>query len=68
MQIKTKQEQNEVERSLPGWKCVSFGYVPYTEEDIYVFEKVFKSEIDWTEFLNSESTKKTIEMRDVTND
>ena len=68
IQIKTNKEQNKLEELLPGWACVSFGYVPKTNEDIYVFEKEFKSEFDWTKFLNSDKLNTLIEMREITND
>ncbi len=67
IQIRTQDGQDEIQEALPGWVCVSFGYVPKTSEDIYVFEKEFKSEIDWTNFLNSDKLKETIEMREVLN-
>jgi len=68
LQIKTDKEQRKLEEALPGWNCVSYGYVPKTEEDIYVFERVFSSELDWTNFLNSDKISSLIEMREVTND
>ena len=68
IQMKTKVEQHMIEELLDGWKCVSYGYVPKTEEDIYVFEKSFNTENDWTTFLESDKINKLIEMREVTND
>ena len=67
LQIRTAQEQKKIEEILPGWECVCFGYVPKTSEDIYVFEKYFESETDWSRFLNSDSLNMLIEMREVTN-
>ena len=68
LQIQTTEPQTEIEQVLPGWLCVSFGYVPRTSEDIYVFEKEFKSEIDWTNFLNSDKVNRLIEMKEIVND
>ena len=68
IQIKTDEEQEKLEQILSGWTCVSFGYAPKTSEDIYVFEKRFESDIDWTSFLNSDRINKLIEMREITND
>lgn len=68
LQVKTKTEQKEIEQALPGWRCVSYGYVPRTEEDIYVFEKIFNSERDCRKFLNSAKTSDKLEMREVKND
>tara|TARA_R100000005_G_C4996141_1_gene202988 strand:+ start:2296 stop:2556 length:261 start_codon:yes stop_codon:yes gene_type:complete len=68
LQIKTSEEQRKIEEILPGWNCVSYGYVPKTEEDIYVFEKKFKSENDWTDFLKSDTLSEQIEMKEVLND
>ena len=65
MQIKTSKEQRKLEEALPGWQCVSYGYVPSTSEDIYVFEKKFESEIDWKEFMDSDKIKNLIEMKEV---
>lgn len=65
MQIKTSKEQSKLEEALPGWRCVSYGYVPNTSEDIYVFEKKFESEIDWKEFMDSDKIKNLIEMKEV---
>ena len=67
LQIRTTQEQRKIEEFLPGWTCVSFGYVPKTSEDIYVFEKSFESEVDWTNFLNSDKVNALIEMKEVSN-
>lgn len=68
LQIKTNKEQYKLEEALPGWNCVSYGYIPKTSEDIYVFERVFDSEFDWTNFLNSDKVSQLIEMREVSND
>ena len=65
MQIKTNKEQRKLEEALPGWQCVSYGYVPNTSEDIYVFEKKFESEIDWKEFIDSDKIRSLIEMKEV---
>ena len=65
MQIKTSKEQRKLEEALPGWQCVSYGYVPSTSEDIYVFEKKFESEIDWKEFMDSDKIKNLREMIEV---
>ena len=64
LQLRTNRDQEEVENILPGWECVSFGYVPHTQEDILVFEKDFKSEMDWTKFLKSDTIIETIEMKE----
>lgn len=68
VQIKTTKEQHKLEEALPGWQCVSYGYIPSTSEDIYVFEKKFESESDWTNFINSDKIKNLIEMKEVSND
>ena len=68
LQIKTNQQQEELEEALPGWNCVSYGYIPKTMEDIYVFQRKFKTELDWTKFLNSGTIKNSIEMKEVSND
>ena len=68
LQIKTDKEQRKLEEALPGWQCVSYGYVPKTSEDIYVFEKKFDLELDWTKFLYSAKIKNLIEMKEVLND
>jgi hypothetical protein len=65
LQLKTRVEQREVQEYLPGWDCISFGYAPSTQEDILIFERKFKSEMDWTKFLNSDLTLETIELREV---
>ena len=67
LQIRTTEEQSELEEVLPGWMCVSYGYIPSTSEDIYVFERTFRSEVDWTNFLNSDKVNQTIEMKEVLN-
>ena len=43
LQLKTKIKQRMLEEVLIGWNCVSFGYIPKTQEDIYIFEKQFES-------------------------
>ena len=68
IQIKTKKEQHKIQEALPGWECISYGYAPKTSEDIYVFEKIFKSELDWTNFKNSDKIKNLIEMKEVPHD
>ena len=68
LQIKTSKEQRKLEEVLPGWQCVSYGYIPKTSEDIYVFEKKFDLEIDWTRFLCSYKIRSLIEMKEVEND
>ncbi len=68
LQIKTDKEQRKLEEVLPGWQCVSYGYVPRTNEDIYVFEKKFESELDWSIFINSDKITNLIEMKEVEND
>ena len=68
LQIKTSKEQRKLEEVLPGWQCVSYGYIPKTSEDIYVFEKKFDLEIDWTRFLCSDKIRSLIEMKEVEND
>ena len=68
VQIKTTKDQYKLEEALPGWQCVSYGYAPKTSEDIYVFEKKFESELDWTNFINSDKIKNLIEMKEVPND
>jgi hypothetical protein len=65
LQLRTNREQEEeVKEILPGWECVSFGYIPTTQEDILIFEKEFHSEIDWTNFLKSDTITETIEMKE----
>ncbi|MBL18596.1 MAG: hypothetical protein CMC82_02030 [Flavobacteriaceae bacterium] len=68
LQIKTDKEQYMLEEVLSGWECVSFGYIPKSKEDIYVFEKSFKCESDWNKFLSSEKISNLIEMKEVRND
>jgi hypothetical protein len=65
LQIRTKIGQTEIQRILPGWQCVSYGYVPKTMEDIYVFERVFTTESDLTDFIKSDTIIKQLEMREV---
>ena len=68
IQIKTRKEQAVLEEVLSGWSCVSYGYAPRSSEDIYVFEKSFKSENDWISFINSDKINNLIEMKEVKND
>ena len=68
LQIKTRQEQRILEEALPGWQCVCYGYVPKTEEDIYVFQRRFETELDWTKFINCDKINNMIDMREVKND
>lgn len=68
IQIKTAEEQKKLEEALPGWRCVSYGYIPKTSEDIYVFERRFESEKDWTRFLKSDNINKLLDIREVKND
>ena len=68
LQIKTRQEQRILEEALPGWQCVCYGYAPKTEEDIYVFQKRFETELDWTKFINCDKINNMIDMREVKND
>ena len=68
LQLKTRIEQDKIEEALPGWERVSFGYNPGTSEDIYVFEKDFESEFDWTNFLNSDSVNAIMEMKEIRNE
>ena len=65
IQIKTKIEQREIQEILPGWQCVSYGFIPKTMEDIYVFERKFDKENDLTSFVNSDNIVKRLEMREV---
>ena len=67
LQIKTNQQQENIEKALPGWMCVSYGYIPKTMEDLYIFQRRFESELDWAKFLNSEKTTDLIEMKEVQN-
>ena len=68
LQIRTQEEQDKVQEALPGWECISFGYAPGTSEDIYVFEKHFETELDWTNFLTSDKVNTLIEMKEIRND
>ena len=68
LQIRTTEGQREIEEKLPGWDCISYGYVPKTSEDIYVFERKFESKIDWTNFLNSDAAKEFIKTKEILND
>ena len=68
LQIKTNKQQYKLEEALPGWQCVSYGYAPRTSEDIYVFEKKFNCELDWTKFVNSDKIKNLIEMKEIAYD
>lgn len=68
LQLKTDKEQNMLEEALPGWQCVSYGYVPKTKEDIYIFERKFETDHAWLSFLRSEKLAKLIEMKEVSHD
>jgi len=68
LQLRTRIEQEKIEEALPGWECVSYGYVPNTSEDIYIFQKDFKTDFDWTNFLNSDSVNQLIEMKEIVNE
>ena len=65
LQIKTKLEQIEIQKILPGWSCISYGYSPRTMEDIYVFQRAFETESDLIDFIKSDTTVKQLEMREV---
>ena len=65
IQIKTALEHQEALALLPGWNCVSFGYIPETQEDILVFEKQFITEKDWTNFTKTDTIIKLIELKEV---
>ena len=65
LQVRTADEQETIQEILPGWQCVSFGYIPSTSEEILIFEKRFDSEIDWTKFLNSDMIIEKIEMKEI---
>ena len=65
LQIKTKIGQTEIQRILSGWQCVSYGYATKTMEDIYIFERVFATENDLTDFIKSDTIIKQLEMREV---
>lgn len=68
LQIKTTEQQTDLQDILPGWKCVSYGFVPKTMEDIYVFEKQFDKQKDLARFVNSGMINEQIKIREVTND
>ena len=65
IQFKTTLDHREASSLLPGWECVSFGYIPNTQEDILVFEKQFITEKDWTNFTKTDTIIKLIELREV---
>ena len=65
IQFKTTLEHQEALALLPGWDCVSFGYIPDTQEDILVFERQFFTEKDWTNFTKTDTIIKLIELREV---
>ena len=66
LQLKTTAEQKVIQDMLPGWECISFGYIPTTKQDILVFERDFESSFDWTKFLNSDNiTTENIELKEV---
>ena len=68
LQLKTDKEQYMLEEALPGWQCVSYGYIPKTKEDIYVFQKKFETDRDWLSFLKSEKLTRLIELKEVSHD
>tara|TARA_B100000989_G_C19344114_1_gene386246 strand:+ start:327 stop:578 length:252 start_codon:yes stop_codon:yes gene_type:complete len=68
LQLKTKIKQFMLEELLVGWDCVSYGYAPKTQEDIYIFEKQFKSVHAWESFINSNNIIELIEMKEVNNE
>ena len=68
LQLKTDKEQYMLEEALPGWQCVSYGYIPKTKEDIYVFQKKFETDRDWLSFLKSEKLTRLIEKKEVSHD
>jgi hypothetical protein len=68
LQIATNKQQQQLQEALPGWECISFGYIPKTNQDIYVFERHFETELDWTNFLSSDKTKSLIDMKEIKND
>ena len=65
IQFKTTLEHQEAMDLLPGWDCVSFGYIPDTQEDILVLERQFITEKDWTNFTKTDTIIKLIELREV---
>ena len=65
IQFKTTMEHQAAARLFPGWECVSFGYIPTTQEDILVFEKQFDTEKDWTNFTKTDTVIKLIELKEV---
>ena len=65
IQFKTTLDHREATSFLPGWECVSFGYIPDTQEDILVFERQFTTEKDWTNFTKTDTIIKLIELREV---
>jgi|TARA_Y100000114_G_C11565398_1_gene233809 hypothetical protein len=67
LQIKTKKEQDRLNDFFADWDCVSYGFIPRTSEEIYIFEKKFKSQLDWQDFLNSNKQNTLIEMKEVKN-
>lgn len=65
LQLKTTADLQIIEEMLPGWNCVSFGYVPTTKEEILVFERSFESKHDWADFINSSNiTTENIELKE----
>ena len=66
LQIKTTQQQSEIQEIIPDWRCVSYGFAPKTMEDIYVFEKEFEKQKELTRFINSDTINKQIKIREVT--
>lgn len=68
LQLQTNVGQKQIEEVLSGWQCVSFGYIPKTEEDIYVFEKRFNSKPEWNDFLKSAKVNQFIDMKEIKNE
>lgn len=65
LQIKTNMEQAELQEILQDWACTSYGFIPKTMQDIYIFEKEFSKQKDLTRFINSDMINKQIKKREV---
>ena len=65
LQIKTNMEQAELQEILRDWACTSYGFIPKTMQDIYIFEKEFSKQKDLTRFINSDMINKQIRKREV---
>jgi len=65
LQVKTNLEQSQLQEILQDWSCVSYGFVPKTMQDIYIFEKEFNKQKDLTRFINSDIINKQIRKREV---